>query len=71
MRPQVEDVIVTKELARDGIVPRELKLLPFRQVGIDAPNQLFDRHRHFCAWCIRHVRFIIASAPLPLGCIQE
>ena len=30
MRPQIDDVIVTEELARDRIAPCELKLLPFR-----------------------------------------
>jgi hypothetical protein len=67
MRTQVEDVMVTKEQARDRIAPCELKLLPFRQGGIDTPDQLLDRHRHFCAWCwcIRHARFITASARLP------
>ena len=63
MRPQIDDVIVAEELARDRI--GELKLLQFRQGGIDTPGQLFDRHRHFCAWCVRHARFITASARLP------
>jgi hypothetical protein len=30
MRPEIEGVIITKKLVRDRIVPRELKLLPFR-----------------------------------------
>lgn len=66
MRPQVNNVEITKKLAGDRIVSRELKLLPFRQSGFDTSDQLADRHRRFCARCVRHVRFMASSCPLTL-----
>ena len=65
MRPQVNNGN-TKKLAGDRIVSRELKLLPFRQSGFDTSDQLADRHRRFCARCVRHVRFMALSCPLTL-----
>ena len=63
MGSQVDDVIIPKQPAREGIVPRELKLLPFWLDTPEAPGKLVYRNRYLSGWS--RVCHVGSSASLP------